>query len=77
MTKKIECCNCENKNCSINKSWQPISTGIFVKNLNEETVKSPLNLVKCHGNNGCGLVQFYIVVINIKCMVKITDIDLV
>ena len=25
--------------------------------MNEEIIQSPLNLVKCHGNNGCGLVQ--------------------
>ena len=59
MTKKIDCCRiCENKKLVplINLGNQSL-TGIFAKNLNEEIIQSPLNLVKCHGNNGCGLVQ--------------------
>jgi hypothetical protein len=59
MARPISCCRiCGNTNleCILSLGEQAL-TGIFPRSRDEKISVGPLELVKCHGDNACGLVQ--------------------
>lgn len=59
MAEKLKYCRvCGNKHLElvVNLGEQAL-TGTFPKSKEEEVTTGPLSLVKCYGDNGCGLLQ--------------------
>lgn len=55
-----ECRICKNSNLvSILHLGDQFLTGIFPRSRDEPITCGPIELVKCHGNDGCGLVQLH------------------
>ena len=59
MYKKVEKCRiCGNHNLvGILDLGKQMLTGVFPKSKDDEVTVGPLKLVKCYGDNACGLVQ--------------------